>query len=890
MTSPTTIKHRVSILVNGVTRLANEVFGDVLPVHAHHQHTELDHDDHLHYMTCAAGASRPFTGDVYWASGKVLRGALALTFDDYYRALQSTWTQSGMKWAETQADWSGLFTRFGHHSLLWILNSLKDSITASQGGETDHGALTGLTDDDHTQYHLSDGTRQATGDWDMDSHHIEGLTELIGQNDNGTILSRIDFSAQSTLRTAALHVDVPDVSASSRVETKTDSVLGSAVSVSATTGEESAELSLNGDLILGKTSAVMSAVNTANKRSVFSAFTGDGSIDYLEARVELVSGETPIGLMSLHEVDGAILAAYDPTSGFTALYGEAGISMRDSAQSGPGGWTTPFFLCQKSLAGKAAAQMEWSILRANAGSEMPLVEILNDLYSWATDPGGVRSITELEGSPGIDGGVIFESGNGLVITRREDGDGFRFDVSLSDLKYLPTSISMAIGTGTGDVQDIQILNDGSIYHVDEVTGVPGFDVRIGFSDVTAFDRVEARVWYHGTGLLHDVHAQLYNLVTEEWDDVGEFFLSSTYAIFVFALLSGTGPDYIDPLSHAVQFRFYHPDTGNAGHDFEVDFVALIQTAATAAAPTLQTAYNGGRTISASTGPIYIDLQANHSGIDISALTAEHSIPLLRLMNDSTVGAPSIELSGDASGNDFGHEIRTATRASLRSAFSVDSAAFDGYVSAYKDNAEYDISGVMVKADCDASLKNPAYINVEMQYSSQGRDKSLVDILGSDVFITGESGSLHIDDNEVTLTTESVLNLWSSEHVDLGDSLVEDVRNLSFSAVWQPAGTTTLTVDIASEGPYQRKAISANVTAVNITTPNGPQEFYIEIVADGTARTVTGFADGSVPIKWGCTVNPNTAAHTIAANSWAQFRFSYWGASIGYTAWVVEPAP
>lgn len=33
----------------------------------------------------------------------------------------------------------------------------------SGGGVTDHGALTGLTDDDHTQYLLTDGTRTVTG-------------------------------------------------------------------------------------------------------------------------------------------------------------------------------------------------------------------------------------------------------------------------------------------------------------------------------------------------------------------------------------------------------------------------------------------------------------------------------------------------------------------------------------------------------------------------------------------------------------------------------------------------------------------------------------------------------------------------------------------------------
>ncbi len=39
-------------------------------------------------------------------------------------------------------------------------------------GVSDHGALAGLTDDDHTQYLLADGTRGLSADWDAGSHKI----------------------------------------------------------------------------------------------------------------------------------------------------------------------------------------------------------------------------------------------------------------------------------------------------------------------------------------------------------------------------------------------------------------------------------------------------------------------------------------------------------------------------------------------------------------------------------------------------------------------------------------------------------------------------------------------------------------------------------------------
>jgi hypothetical protein len=46
----------------------------------------------------------------------------------------------------------------------------------TSGGVTDHGLLTGLTDDDHAMYFRHDGTRLATGNFDMDDHGITNVT------------------------------------------------------------------------------------------------------------------------------------------------------------------------------------------------------------------------------------------------------------------------------------------------------------------------------------------------------------------------------------------------------------------------------------------------------------------------------------------------------------------------------------------------------------------------------------------------------------------------------------------------------------------------------------------------------------------------------------------
>ncbi|KKL06671.1 hypothetical protein LCGC14_2593710, partial [marine sediment metagenome] len=46
-----------------------------------------------------------------------------------------------------------------------------DTLSLNQSG-VDHGSLGGLGDDDHTQYLLTDGTRDLTGDWTISTNSI----------------------------------------------------------------------------------------------------------------------------------------------------------------------------------------------------------------------------------------------------------------------------------------------------------------------------------------------------------------------------------------------------------------------------------------------------------------------------------------------------------------------------------------------------------------------------------------------------------------------------------------------------------------------------------------------------------------------------------------------
>jgi hypothetical protein len=100
------------------------------------------------------------------ADGEVLR----------YDSVTSTWKNAAVSGGitaflgltDTPSDYTGEALK------LVRVNTGEDALefVAPSAGVTDHGVLTGLTDDDHTQYLLIDGTRAMSGDLDMDSNDL----------------------------------------------------------------------------------------------------------------------------------------------------------------------------------------------------------------------------------------------------------------------------------------------------------------------------------------------------------------------------------------------------------------------------------------------------------------------------------------------------------------------------------------------------------------------------------------------------------------------------------------------------------------------------------------------------------------------------------------------
>ena len=63
-------------------------------------------------------------------------------------------------------------------ALVWT-GSAWEPTTVGGGGETDHGALTGLADDDHGQYVLADGVRNTTNGFAVTGTHGTGTIPLL---------------------------------------------------------------------------------------------------------------------------------------------------------------------------------------------------------------------------------------------------------------------------------------------------------------------------------------------------------------------------------------------------------------------------------------------------------------------------------------------------------------------------------------------------------------------------------------------------------------------------------------------------------------------------------------------------------------------------------------
>lgn len=126
------------------------------------------------------------------------------------------------------------------------------------------------------------------------------------------------------------------------------------------------------------------------------------------------------------------------------------------------------------------------------------------------------------------------------------------------------------GTPVGTITDIQTLHDGNVFQVPEVTGAPGFDIDLDFSNVESISGFVSHIWYNGSAT-HDVvlRAHDYSAVADD-----DYLLIPTSNVFGYrTVLIPDGKKYVDRGS--AQLSLTHVSSGNASHDVFIDYIAIL---------------------------------------------------------------------------------------------------------------------------------------------------------------------------------------------------------------------------------------------------------------------------------------------------------------------------
>ena len=135
----------------------------------------------------------------------------------------------------------------------------------------------------------------------------------------------------------------------------------------------------------------------------------------------------------------------------------------------------------------------------------------------------------------------------------------------------PTSLTLAAGTSAGTVADVQTLLDGNVYSVAEAAGTPGFDLQLGFTELTHVHGLLLRAYYAGSAT-HYCEVGIWNNATSAYDVLLTLETGNQHSIRYLELPHN--PNYL--AAGVATVRLYHPVAGNASHDLHVDYVAILE--------------------------------------------------------------------------------------------------------------------------------------------------------------------------------------------------------------------------------------------------------------------------------------------------------------------------
>lgn len=155
---------------------------------------------------------------------------------------------------------------------------------------------------------------------------------------------------------------------------------------------------------------------------------------------------------------------------------------------------------------------------------------------------------------------------------------YSLNASAVDLSHNISSVVTTTGTlDIGNITSFYFKGDSGAnrtYNVSEVGGVPGYDIRMNFTNVS--ERVEAYYFYlylYYDGVTsHYIEIQLFNFSGDGWTKIGE--IDDTTG-FVWHNNSVVSQDFIS--GNVMSIRVYHYSSGNPNDNIYFDYFIMTES-------------------------------------------------------------------------------------------------------------------------------------------------------------------------------------------------------------------------------------------------------------------------------------------------------------------------
>jgi hypothetical protein len=744
---------------------------------------------------------------------------------------------------------------------------------------------------------------------DMNIHSIEHATYVSGSMDDGgeNSLTRLVFHQLEVTQAIELYSLLPSGQYSGLTLTT-----GATADPSAVLEANVSDLDMG--LFLKHSDSVIGDKNISMRMS-----TGPDLIDL-------------IGKISIEESTGVSIHAYNASTGSVSLYGATNVQFSNDAL-----WDSTWISSWKLSRTGENGIADFTALETAAGGELSIVEMFLALY------GGIGGQSTIE-----EGAVGYGDESNLLTG---DATDLAWDTSVKQLKVGPGPSPTWLGEASGIMLTGHLEMSGSGY----VGGEIYFGLDDEIEENTPFARVGYKTWATSQALelATDntnknviIHSVLNNIdfghaaqddptlwiESEAATDKSIYFrhnktnalmgstfggiqLQDTYYLGP----SGTG-GYANPIliAHAAQdYKDLHDDWSG---DYSIlELLHKLKTAGGGGGLDYCYDFGGsgaGKAITTDSGAVAL---TTPSGVDGTAfvagiLNAAQTSEVMQIYNQSTAGAPSIFMQGNAGGSVWGQQIKADDRMSLRiSEVGYDDETLTAFAMLDFDGTEdSSYSSSMLKAYCSAEGYHPSFVKCSAYYNDimSGSQLSRIDGGADQIALTSYGpfdimceNALWITTNDGTsagttidieayglLTLESAsgnVKLDPYGYVDASSKTIRNVQNLSFGSACTDKGAIsggTLTIDWTADKPIIKCTASADITTLSMTAPNGCQSMVIRIAATTTGIDIGGGSFNS-DITWLNEIALSTA-QGLTNGKIMEIRLVYYDSTAKYTGSVI----